>query len=101
MNKEPNVRFNILLFKIEWSQEKIDIVNPYHVPVTLELQKVLNEFLVDVAVCMPHFCVLLIDLIFIHAFEIVKKRSHKLLVEEHILFYFLFCQPDRNTVLRL
>ena len=81
MNEKPNASLNILFLEVQWCQQKIDIMNPYHIFITFELKKILDKLLIDIAVSMPHLSILLINFVFIHTFKVMKQRSHELFIE--------------------
>jgi len=81
MNEESNTSFYILFLEVQWCQQQIDIMNPYHIFITFELKKILDKLLIDIAVSMPHLSILLIDFVFINTFKVMKQRSHELLIK--------------------
>lgn len=76
-------------------------MDPYHVFIALDLEKVLDKLLIDIAVSVPHVSISLINVIFIHSFEVVEQWPHKLFVEENIFLNVFSFQPNWNAVLRL
>ena len=81
MDEEPNVCIDISLLEIKWSQEKMDVVDPDHVLLLFNLNKILCEDVIDLTISVPHLSILLINLIFVISFKVVEKWSQKLLIK--------------------
>ena len=75
VDKETDIRVHISLLYVEGSQQQVDVMNPNHVTLLLDLDQVLWEYLIHLTICVPHFSILLIYFIFVISFEIVEKWS--------------------------
>ena len=101
MDEETYIRFDHFLFQVQRSEKQVDVMDPYHIFVTFDLEQVLDKLLVDVAISMPHLSISFVNVIFVHSFKVVEQRPHELLVEKNIFFDIFSFQPDRYTVLGL
>ena len=101
MDEKTNVGVHIPFLNVEGREQKVDVVDPNHVSLLLNLNQVLRENLVYFAVSMPHFCILLIYLIFVIPFEVMEKWSQKLLIEKHEFFDLILFKPYWIAILAL
>lgn len=101
MNKESNVGVGIPLFQVERSEQQMNVVNPHHILLLLDLNQVLCKNLVDLAIGVPHLGIFFINLILIVAFEVVEKWPQKLFIIKHELLDLVLLEPNRVTILAL
>ena len=79
----------------------MNIMYPNHVSLFLDLNQILSEQLINLAIGVPHLSILLIDFIFIISLEIMEERSQKLLIKQHKFLNLVLFKPDWIAILAL